>query len=192
MDADELTAQYTIPVAGGDSLLTLKMADGGITLGYALQSGQKGEVRIDATEVTSVVHNAGGTLTNEVTQTATQTKLAVGSSGQTEILMTETAVTVTAQETVITVDDGGLNISDPGGGVSGDGVLALAALPDNVDAELTHQTTSRTTGEVTDPTGRRHSHDYGDVHLQRGRIYLKRTGANSIPIQDSPSLHVDG
>ena len=171
--------------------VTLHREDG-ITLDHTLASGQKGEVHITDEMVTSVIHDAGGALINEVTQTPTQIKLALGSSGQTEILMTETAVTLTAQDTVITVDDGGLEIADPGGGVSGDGVIALAALPGSVDAELTHQDTSRRTDGATDPTGRTHRHSYDDRSLQVGRIYLRRTGAHAIPIQDSPSIHVDG
>lgn len=149
-------------------------------------------VDMDEDAITVAYSDTGDGITIDRENTRIRLALHSGGDLKSEIIMGTDAITLTAEDTVITIDDGGLTIADPGGGVSGDAVLALAALPDNVDAELTHKDTQRTTASRTDPTGRSHSHSYDDESLDIGRIYLRRTGANAIPIQDSPSLHVDG
>lgn len=107
-------------------------------------------------------------------------------------------IRITQGTTVITIDADGIEIVDPGGGVDGQGVVALSRLPSSEDAAITFRTTSGTTGNGTwyywsgnppAPTPFRHAHGYDDVSTERLRWTV---GAGGFELADSPSMTVDG
>ena len=111
-------------------------------------------------------------------------------------------IRITQGTTVITIDADGIEIVDPGGGVDGQGVVALTRLPPSADAAITLDTEARTTGTgrsryyvtVGDPPRRvirnfRHSHGYDDASASRLRWTV---GAGGFELAATPSVEVSG